>query len=272
MPNSTAEWAIAQGNPMTVSKEDKLLSDLSELGEACKGDDDQGNREVTQDPDLLGALVKMGGRCDAGWAALVTARTAYNEDQTQNKVVALHFARAFTHALEERRWLHEALTARLVEGRARAEMTEVERVERTGWLQSTFPHTHTQLKKISQKDAQDALVQTLARLGEEGSLASEDERAAFKAAVEGVQTAYTALAHERLDDTPISDALKAAFLNASDQRVAARAVLQGFLTSEHSALSLDDLLQRRRKRASKPAQDAVSPPPATTPVGSDGVV
>lgn len=232
---------------MTVSVEDKLLSDLSELGEACKGDDGQGNKEVTQDPDLLKALVVMAGRCAAAWTALVAARTAHSDDQTENKVVALHFAQAFTHALEERRWLLEGLTARLLKGRALATAPEAERVERKGWLQSTFPHTHTQLKNVSQKDAQDALAQTLTRLRQEGSLASKDEWASFQEAVEGVQAAYSALAHERLDDKPISEALNAAFVNASDQRVGTRSVLQGLLTSERHTLSLDDLLKRRRK-------------------------
>jgi hypothetical protein len=62
---------------------------------------------------------------------------------------------------------------------------------------------------------------------------------------------------ERLDDKPISEALRGAFANASAQRVGARSVLQGILSSERSALSLNDLLARRRKR--KPAATSNQP-------------
>jgi hypothetical protein len=64
------------------------------------------------------------------------------------------------------------------------------------------------------------------------------------------------LVKERLADKPISDALKAAFVNASAQRGGARGMIQAVLLSEGSALSLDDFLRKRIKRKAATATTA----------------
>ena len=243
---------------MTISVEDKLLSDLGVLVSTCRGDDETGNQEVTQDPDLLRALLKIAARCQSAWDALVTARSAYDADQTENKVAALTAAQAFARSLEEHRWLQDALSARLLKGRTGAALSESERVLRAGWMRAAFPHTHNALAKIGVKDALNALAQTSARVSAEGSLATTDERAAFEEAVSQAQQAHEALTRERLDDKPLSDTLRSAFVGATSQRVGARAILQGILGSEGSVLDLDDLLTRRSKRAPAATQASQS--------------
>lgn len=242
---------------MTITTENKLLSDLGELGGALRGDTQDGNREATQDPDMLKALVVVAKRCEGARTELIAARSMYDADQTQNKVVALRFAEAFTVSIEERRWLHEALTSRLLKGRGWKDLSKSERAARKGWMQSVFPLTHSDQTRATQKDAVDALAQTLTRVSDKDSLATPDEWTAFGKAVAHLQAAFADLARENLDDKPISDTLKAAFVNASDQRVGARSILQGILASEGHALSLADFLKRRRK----PAAAATDPSP-----------
>lgn len=239
----------------------KLLADLTELISAMEPPLD----DISTSAAFQAALTEARGRCEGAQAKLRDARRAYDSDQTENKVVALQFAEALVEMSDDLFSLQDLLRARL--GRSkRASVPASEQTRNARWLDGLTSRTPSWWPRASPKDATQEAARILSALTAPDSLAKAEEVDALAGSVKALKAAYEALVRERLDDKPLSDALRVAFTYANAQRVGARSVLEGVLASEQSALSLPDLLKRRHKRAAKPTQDTTQdttqPPPA----------
>jgi hypothetical protein len=246
---------------MTTIRESQLLSDLGEIITTL----DEPPAEITPDEVFAQTLARVQTRCVEARDGLLAARSSYEADEVENKVVALEYAQATSAAAEEVLAVQEELQARALSKRALARLTEAEVLRRLEWVDSAFPQQPSWWAKASQKDVMGAFERLLERVRGADSLATAEEVEALALAVAQAQAAYQALVRERLDDKPISDALRAAFLTASAHRSGARAVIQGVLTMEGSDLTIDAFLKRRVKRKTAKAADA-----SPVPVGAAG--
>jgi hypothetical protein len=245
---------------MTMTKEDRLQSDLGEITATLEGD----LAEVTPDEVFQQMLAQVKARCEGASAALRNARALYDADVVENKVVALEYAQAMLGAVQEVLALEEEIRARALSRRALDGVAQVEQVKRQGWMDSAFPKRPSWWERASQKDSLDALMEIQARVNEAGSLATAQEVEVLAEVTAQAKTTYEALVRERLDDKPISEALKSAMLRANAHRSGARAMIQGLLTMEGSDLTLAAFLKRRAKR--KPTQasaDSATPTDST---------
>lgn len=248
---------------MSTVEEGRLTSDLAELEAAME----EPLNELTREAVLLAAIALMKGRCRAAADALKASRRLYDADQTENKVASLTYAEDVGAALEEAELLEEALRAKLLGGRAGRSLKEGEKLTREQWLEGVFVYSSSWWTEASQKALIDAFRDIVGHVTDAKSLASKDECASFVESVEKVEASYAVLVSERQDDKPLSDALKAARVNAMAQRSAGRNMLQSILDSERTGLSLTNFLKRRAKPKTK-AQDPSAPPAAVAPAST----
>ncbi len=243
--------------------ENRLTSDLKELKTAM----DEPMDELTLNAVFLAAIGLMKARCGEAAEALEGSRTLYDADQTENKIASLTYAEDIGAAVEEAEILEEALRAKLLGGRAGRSLKEGEKLAREQWLDGIFVRRPSWWVNASQNDSLDALTKIVGRMRDAKSLATQDEYANFAEAVEKVESSYAVLVSERQDDTPLSNALKAARVNAVAQRSAGRHMLQCVLDSERIDMSLAQFLKRRAKPKAKD-QDPSAPPAAGAPTST----
>ena len=231
--------------------EDQVTSDLEEMIAAMEEPID----ELTTEAGFVGAIALMQARCRGAVEGLRASRSLYEADQTENKVAAMTYAEDVNAAVEEAGLLEEALRTRLVGGRAGRALKAGERMTIGAWLDGVFEHTPSWWGDASQNACMGALTKMRGSVVGEGSLATQDERAPFVESVQRVERSYAALVAERLDDKPLSNALKAAKVNALAQRSAGRKLLQAILESERKTMTIEHFLTKRRAKTKPPTQD-----------------
>jgi hypothetical protein len=201
---------------------------------------------ITAEPEYQGAIRLSRTKCTASKTELDRAVKAVDDDQSENKAVALTFAAILTDCLDELRVMGGNIRNRLLNLRAEEEraLGEVEMSNRSLFISTNIDLPPSKIAALGRTPSTNKIRSINDRLAEKPEYVRPEELAGFTTKVEAVEDAHQKVVDESLDDQPLFNDLVIARTEAISCRVAFRSLLDGILRFEHSSLNLDQLLLR----------------------------
>lgn len=226
-----------------------LVNQLDNMIQATEAPD-----AITSNEAFRGAIVEGRGRSLAARDALTGAARVVDDDNAENKAVALDFANAVTRAFEEYTILGGATRNRLLNLREEEQraLGANEMMARQRFVSTSFELTVRQLSSLSRTALTGKLVSNREALEKKPEYVPAEDLAPFAAAVAEVVRQNTAVKAEALDDAAFYGDLVAARAGAAACRVAFRELISSVLRFEASPLSVDEFILKRRTRTAKP--------------------
>ncbi|MEO1267389.1 MAG: hypothetical protein AAFX99_04775 [Myxococcota bacterium] len=220
---------------------------------------------VTTTEEFQAAMAKGRSQCIAARDTLRAASDAFDNDQIENRTVALKFDKTLEANVDEMNWLRGRAYGRWLDGLRSSErdaLGEGELDRRQRVLAQVFSMTASRLQSIAVAKAHEFLIALPARL--EPLPLSDEERAPFASLTQELATAHAALVAEKLDDEPRFQARRRARSEASRCAVSMRNLLAGVLGLDDSPLEVDEFILKRRSSDS-PAQPSEPEPSVIEP-------
>jgi hypothetical protein len=220
----------------------------------------------TQRPAYAASTAEMHKEAKAAWTELDGAVRAAEDDLTENRIAAIRVTEALSAAVSAYGWVRDSSRRRLLElpPEELLALPAAEKQAREDYLATTFPEPVSVIARLKRAKAADTLANTLRRV--KGSeYATADDVARLEQQAQTVAQTRAALLAEKADDAAVAERLFAARVEAQVQVVALRQHVESILRSEHSPLSLDDLVEQAKKRKPTAETAPEEPTPEPTP-------
>jgi hypothetical protein len=218
---------------------------------------------ITASAGLSAALGEGRQRCVNAKTALDAASKAVDDDQTENKAVAIAFTNALSSSVGELSYLAGRLRSELLNLRPEDQQAvgEVEMSNRRMFISSNLDLAPSDIAAMSRAAAVNKLRTIHDRLAPNPAYVPPALLAPFTTKVAALEDAQAAVIAESLDDQPLYATLVSARVEAQSCRVAFRELISAVLRFEHGALDVDAFLLKARKARASADEPAPVPQP-----------